>query len=247
MPSSACPRGSANAVVSGVDAVIAAVGPRRNAADDAASVERGMLNIVGAMGAARVIQLIALPEPRSGFRATGSQRSTVSRRRSFDEWPVTSWLPSSRSTPCSRHRASTGRPYARRSTATWPTGIRAGSSSQTRARVTRADVAQALLDQVRNSRYNGLAPFLPRRRTWWNHTGSMTPLASGIVARCRGRPCPRPWARLSAPRRICRVCFVRVPPALGAARSHEWSRAPHWPVRRPPDGARPASEGRRWR
>lgn len=158
--------GAVYEVIAGVDAVIAAVGPRQNIHEEAASIELGMQNIVQAMEAARVVRLIALSG--AAVDVPGDQKPTIDRIASKIVRRVARHVVDAKQ-----------REYAVFATSSldWtalrpplvrdgnPEGYELGLRLRPGARVTRADVAQALLDQVADDGYHRLAPFvLPRPR-----------------------------------------------------------------------------------
>ena len=152
--------------VRGVDAVIVAVGPRSNSAADEEALETGMRNIVAAMDAYGIRRLVALSG--AAVDVPGDRKPLVDR------------LASSVVRRLARHVvAAKQREYLALASSTldWtalrpplvgdggPKGYRLDLRLQPGARVTRADVAQALVDQVTDRKFIGAAPFvLPAHR-----------------------------------------------------------------------------------
>lgn len=146
------------------EAIIAAVGPRSNSLEDELAVEAGMRNLVGAareLGVTRIITLSGAAVDIAGDRKPLIDRvaSTLVRRAAKHvvgakqrEYEVL---------------AASGLDW----TALRPPFVIDGAARGYRldlrlrpgARVTRADVAQALVDQLSDARYVGLAPFVVPR------------------------------------------------------------------------------------
>jgi putative NADH-flavin reductase len=156
--------GDATAVggaVRGVDAVIAAVGPRANAVEDERTLEAGMRNVVAAMDDAGVRRLIALSG--AGIDVPGDRKPWVDRvasrvvrrmarhvvgakQREYDIFSAADidWT-------ALRPPLVTDGP---------PLGYRLDLRLKPGARVRRADVAAALVDQLTDSRFTRAAPFV---------------------------------------------------------------------------------------
>lgn len=153
--------------VAGVEAVIAALGPRTNSPEDEETLEIGMENTVAAMEAAGVSRLVALSG--AAVDVPGDTKPLVDR------------LVSRLVRRVARHVvAAKQREYAVFAgsrldwTALRPPLVTDGPAKGYRldlqltpgARVTRADVARALVDQVTDRQFVRAAPFvLPPRRS----------------------------------------------------------------------------------
>ena len=150
--------------VSGSAAVIAALGPRTNSLTDELGLERGMGNLVAAMKAAGVTRLIALSG--AAINVHGDTKPIVDRvasrivrlaarhvvgakQREFDVFSVSglAWT-------ALRPPLVTDGPAR---------GYRLSEQLRPGARVTRADIAAAMVDQITDESFIRKAPFvLPR-------------------------------------------------------------------------------------
>lgn len=147
--------------VRGVDAVIAAVGPRANTIEEERTLEAGMRNIVAAMADAGVRRLVALSG--AGIDVPGDRKpwldrvaSRVVRRmarhvvgakqREYDVFSPTDIDWTALRPPLVTDGA--------------PQGYRLDLRLKPGARVRRADVASALVDQLSDNRFYKAAPFV---------------------------------------------------------------------------------------
>jgi putative NADH-flavin reductase len=149
----------------GVGAVIAAMGPRSNTPDEEAALEQGMRTIVATMGSAGVPRVVTLSG--AGVTIPGDDKPVIDR---FMSKLVARFA---RHVLGAKQReyevlAASGLDW----TALRPPLVTDGTATGYRldlrltpgARVRRADVAQALVDQLEDRTYLGMAPFvLPRR------------------------------------------------------------------------------------
>ncbi len=147
--------------IAGVDAVIAAVGPRSNTREDEEALALGMGNIVSAMEAAGVRRLVALsgagvdvPEDRKP--AVDRIISRVVRR--FARHVVGAKQREYQIFSTSGLEWTALRPPLVTDGA--PRGYRLDLELRPGARVTRADVAQALIDQLADTSFMRAAPFV---------------------------------------------------------------------------------------
>ena len=150
-----------DAAVRGVDAVLAAIGPRTNTPDDMRALELGMGNIVAAMERHRIERLVALSG--AGIHVPGDRKPFVDRimshlvrhfarhvvdakQREFEVFAASSlaWT-------ALRPPLVTDGPAR---------GYRLDLLLRPGARVTRADVGQALVDQVSDPAFVRRAPFV---------------------------------------------------------------------------------------
>lgn len=154
-------------VIVGVDAVIAAVGPRTNSSEDEASLETGMRNIVAAMDAAGVRRLIALSG--AAVEVPGDRKPLVDRLASGLVRRLARHIVAAKQREYAVFAASNLEWTALRPplvTDGAPKGYRLDLQLRPGARVTRADVAQALVGQLVDRRFVRAAPFvLPARRS----------------------------------------------------------------------------------
>jgi putative NADH-flavin reductase len=150
----------------GVDAVISALGPRANRPEDAVALERAMRALVAGMSRQGVSRLITLSG--AGITVPGDRKPALDR------------LASALVRRLARHVvAAKQREYDifSRSQLAWtavrpplvrdgaPVGYRLATTLTPGARVTRADTAAALVDQLADATFVGQAPFvLPPRR-----------------------------------------------------------------------------------
>ncbi|MBA2720497.1 MAG: NAD(P)H-binding protein [Chloroflexi bacterium] len=150
----------------GSSAVIAAVGPRSNTAEDELALEVGMRNLTAAMEVAGVHRLIAL---------SGAAVAVPGDRK-----PLLDQLASVLVRRFARHVVGAKQREYEVFSATaldWtalrpplvidgpPKGYRLAGQLKFGARVSRADVAQALVDQLADTRFGRAAPFvLPKDR-----------------------------------------------------------------------------------
>jgi putative NADH-flavin reductase len=150
--------------VEGADAVIAAVGPRRNTADQEEALELGMRNIVAAMDAAGVPRLIALSG--AGVDVPGDRKPAIDRVasrlvRRFARHVVGAKQREYGIVAASGLEWTALRPPL--VTDGEPRGYRLDLRLRPGVRVTRADVGQALVDQLADTSFVRAAPFvLPR-------------------------------------------------------------------------------------
>lgn len=147
--------------VDGVDAVIAAVGPRSNTSDDEQALALGIRNIVSAMEAAGVRRLVALSG--AGVDVPGDRKPAIDRlvsrvvrrfarhvvgakQREYDIFAASDleWTALRPPLVTDGHRR----------------GYRLDLQLRPGARVTRADVAQALIDQLDDPSFVRAAPFV---------------------------------------------------------------------------------------
>lgn len=153
--------------VLGVDAVIASVGPRTNSSEDEASLETGMRNIVAAMNAAGVRRLIALSG--AAVEVPGDQKPLVDRLASWVVRRLARHVVAAKQREYAVFAASSLEWTALRPplvTDGAPQGYRLDLRLRPGARVTRTDVARALVDQLVDRQFVHAAPFvLPARRS----------------------------------------------------------------------------------
>lgn len=153
--------------VQGADAVIAAVGPRGNTPDEEQTLELGMRNIVAAMEVAGVRRLVALSG--AGVDVPGDRKPAVDRIvsrivRRFARHVVGAKQREYQIFAASRLAWTALRPPL--VTDGDPRGYRLDLRLRPGARVTRADVAQALVDQLADTSFVRAAPFvLPAAKT----------------------------------------------------------------------------------
>lgn len=150
--------------VEGSGAVIAALGPRSNSIADELALEAGMRNLVGAMDALSVARLIALSgaavdvpgdaKPRldrvaSRFVRAVARHVVGAKQREFDVLSAADLAWTALRPPI----VTDGEPR----------GYRLSEQLRPGARVTRADVAAAMIDQLHDRTFIRKAPFvLPR-------------------------------------------------------------------------------------
>lgn len=147
--------------LAGSDAVIAAVGPRHNRAEDADTLEAGMVALTTAMQAAGIRRLVALSGAGidvpgdhkpfvdrlvSRFVRVAARHVVAAKQREFDVFSATDldWTAL--------------RPAIVGDGA--PRGYRLSTSLTPAARTTRADVGRALVDQVDDLAFVHAAPFV---------------------------------------------------------------------------------------
>jgi putative NADH-flavin reductase len=150
--------------ITGADAVLAALGPRTNSAAAAAELARGMRNLVEAMGAERVDRLVALsgaavdvPGDRkplldrvaSRIVNVAARNVVGAKQREFEIFSASPVAWTALRPPIVTDGSARG--------------YRLSDQLQPGARVTRADVAQALIDVIDDQSSVRRAPFvLPR-------------------------------------------------------------------------------------
>ena len=150
--------------VSGSAAVIAALGPRTNTLEDEVALEVGMRNLVEAMEAAGISRLIALSG--AAVEVPGDAKPVIDRvvsrivrlaaghivgakQREFDVFSASALAWTALRPPIVTDGA--------------PRGYRLSERLRPGARVTRADVAAAMVDQIADESFIRKAPFvLPR-------------------------------------------------------------------------------------
>lgn len=147
--------------VEGVDAVIAAVGPRGNTVDEEEALALGMRNIVAAMEAAAVHRLVALSG--AGVDVPADEKPAVDRIvsrivRRFARHVVGAKQREYEVFAASRLDWTALRPPLVIDGD--PRGYRLDLRLRPGARVTRADVAQALVDQLGDTSFVRAAPFV---------------------------------------------------------------------------------------
>ncbi len=145
----------------GAGAVIAALGPRRNAPEEAAALEAGMRHLVAAMETSGVPRLVALSG--AGIDVAGDRKPAVDRVVSRIVRTMARHVVGAKQREFAVF-AATDLDW----TAIRPAIVTDGDARGYRldlalipgARVTRADVAQALVDQVGDRAFVGAAPFV---------------------------------------------------------------------------------------
>lgn len=147
--------------VKGVDAVIAAIGPRSNTPNDEEALTVGMRNIVSAMEASGVRRLVALSG--AGVDIPGDRKPVVDRIasrlvRRFARHVVGAKQREFGIFAASRLEWTALRPPL--VTDGDPRGYRLDRRLRPGVRVTRADVAQALIDQLADTSFVRAAPFV---------------------------------------------------------------------------------------
>jgi putative NADH-flavin reductase len=150
----------------GVDAVIAAVGPRSNTPDEEEALAHGMGNLVSAMESVGARRLVALSG--AGVDVPGDRKPAVDRIvsrlvRRFARHVVGAKQGEYEIFSASGIDWTALRPPL--VTDGDPRGYRLDVQLQPGARVTRADVAQALIDQLPDTSFVRAAPFVLRIRT----------------------------------------------------------------------------------
>jgi putative NADH-flavin reductase len=149
----------------GVQAVIAALGPRSNTPDEEAVLEQGMRTIVAAMGTAGVRRVVALSG--AGVTIPDDERPAIDRFMSKLVGRFARHVLGAKQREYEVLAAS-GLDWTALRPPLVTDGAAAGYRLDLRltpgARVRRVDVAQALVDQLEDRTYLGRAPFvLPRR------------------------------------------------------------------------------------
>jgi putative NADH-flavin reductase len=147
--------------IAGSEAVIAALGPRSNSIEDEVALEAGMRNVVEAMAGAGVRRLVALSG--AGIDVPGDRKPAIDRvvsrfvrlaarhvvgakQREFEVFSASDlvWT-------AVRPAIVTDGP---------PRGYRLSLELRPGARTTRADVAEAMVDQLADDTFIGQAPFV---------------------------------------------------------------------------------------
>ena len=153
--------------VNGVDAVIATVGPRANTASDEEALAVGMRHLVSAMEAASVRRLIALSG--AAVDVSGDRKPAVDRIVSRVVRRLAQHVVTAKQREFEIFAASDLDWTALRPplvTDADPRGYRLDTLLRPGARVTRADVAQAVVDQLGDTTFIRAAPFvLPPGKT----------------------------------------------------------------------------------
>ena len=145
----------------GVDAVIAALGPRANTVEDEASIEAGMRNVVAAMDDAGVRRLVALSG--AGIDVPGDRKPWLDRMASRVVRRMARHVVGAKQREYDVFSAADIDWTALRPplvTDGPPQGYRLDLRLKPGARVRRADVAAALVDQLTDSRFHRAAPFV---------------------------------------------------------------------------------------
>ncbi len=145
----------------GVDAVIAAVGPRSNTPDDEEALALGMRNVVSAMEAAGVRRLVALSG--AGVDVPGDRKPALDRIASRLVRRFARHVVGAKQREYQIFAASALEWTALRPplvTDGDPRGYRLDRQLRPGVRVTRADVAQALIDQLADTGFVHAAPFV---------------------------------------------------------------------------------------
>ncbi len=155
-----------DAALDGVDAVIAALGARSNAAADAQALVLAMQAVIRAMERSPVRRLVALSG--AGVDVPGDRKPLPDRVMSLVVRRAARHIVGAKQAEFARISASQLQWTALRPplvTDGPARGYRLSSELRPGARVTRADVAQALVDQVGDGEFVREAPFvLPRPR-----------------------------------------------------------------------------------
>ena len=147
--------------VQGVDAVIATLGPRANTARDEEALAVGMHHLVTAMKAAGVPRLITLSG--AAVDVPGDRKPTVDRIVSRVVRRLAQHVVRAKQREYEIFAASGLAWTALRPPLVIdgdPRGYRLDLALRAGARVTRADVAQALIDQLHDTRFVRTAPFV---------------------------------------------------------------------------------------
>ena len=148
-------------VMRGVDAVIAAVGPRGNTIEDERALETGMRNVVTAMGDAGVRRLVALSG--AGIDVPGDRKPWLDRVASRVVRRMARHVVGAKQREYEVFSAADCDWTALRPplvTDGPARGYRLDLRLKPGARVRRADVALALVDQLTDSRFHRAAPFV---------------------------------------------------------------------------------------
>lgn len=149
------------AAVEASDSVIAAVGPRSNTIQDERSLEAGMRNVVGAMSDARRRRLIALSG--AAIEVPGDRKPIVDRLASRVVHRLARYVVGAKQREYEIFAGSDLDWTALRPplvTDGPPHGYRLELRLRPGARVRRADVAAALVDQLTDDRFHRAAPFV---------------------------------------------------------------------------------------
>jgi putative NADH-flavin reductase len=147
--------------VRGAEALIAALGPRSNTIEDELSLERGMRNILDAAGAAGVTRLILLSG--AAVDVPGDRKPAIDRLVSRIVRRAATHVVGAKQREYSLVSASNLEWTALRPPLVVdgpPRGYRLDLRLRPGVRVTRADVGQALVDQLDDRTYLRKAPFL---------------------------------------------------------------------------------------
>ena len=145
----------------GVDAVIAALGPRGNTIENERALEAGMRTVVAAMGDARVRRLVALSG--AGIDVPGDRKPWLDRVASRVVRRMARHVVGAKQREYDVFSAADIEWTALRPplvTDGPPRGYRLDLHLKPGARVRRADVATALVDQLTDSRFHRAAPFV---------------------------------------------------------------------------------------
>ena len=157
--------GSLSRAAAGADAVIAAMGPRSNTSDEEAALEEGMRTIVATMRSLGIRRVVTLSG--AGVTVPGDEKPLVDRVMSRLVGQLARHVLGAKQREYEVLAASGLDWTALRPplvTDGAPAGYRLDLRLTPGARVRRADVAQALIDQLEVRTYLGKAPFvLPRR------------------------------------------------------------------------------------
>ena len=147
--------------VGGVDAVIAAVGPRANTLEDERALEAGMRNVVAAMGEAGVRRLVALSG--AGIEVPGDHKPWLDRVASRIVRRMARYVVGAKQREYDVFSSADIDWTALRPPLVMdgpPQGYRLDLRLKSGVRVRRADVAAALVDQLTDNRFHRAAPFV---------------------------------------------------------------------------------------